>query len=388
MAKLIHCFAAVLLAQSTLAEQFANEGKSPSSAAPGMVESRSVVFEDSRTDPYDRANYYGFNHAASVTVLGGERVMAVWFSGPFEGSVHQVILGAVSEDGGKSWAEARVINDAPRVSDFDPGFINAGDRTLLFYSNGRWADLPSPGPSKQGRPQVGVDSFHMLLMSSDDQGKSWSKPREVGSGPGWNCRSNGVKLKNGTLLIPTHHLRFPHISSVLLSSDNGRSWTRGPEIVTPGDVGSAEPSVAELPDGKLVMVLRTTDGNLWLVRSADHGRTWEAPERHDLPAATSSASLICASNGKLVLTHNPTKPPLRTELTMRVSDDGGRTWSAPLTVAEVKPNVDSEPKWSRQVCYPSVCELSDGTLLVVWARIALGAEHQSGAIDSARVRLN
>ena len=101
--------------------------------------------------------------------------MAVWFSGPFEGSVHQVILGAVSEDGGETWGQSRVINDAPRVSDFDPGFINAGDRTLLFFSNGRWTDLPSPGPQKQGRPQVGVDSFHMLLMTSDDQGKTWRR---------------------------------------------------------------------------------------------------------------------------------------------------------------------------------------------------------------------
>ena len=353
-----------------------------------MVESRTVVFEDSHTDPYDRTNLYGFNHAASVTGLGGERVMAVWFSGPFEGSVHQLILGAVSEDGGKSWGKSRVVYDAPRVSDFDPGFLNAGNRTLLFFSNGRWTDLPSPGPRKGGRPQVGVDSFHMLLMTSDDLGDTWSEPREIGADPGWNCRSNGIRLKNGTLLIPTHHLKYPHISSVLLSFDDGQTWTRGPEIVTPGNVGSAEPSVAELPDGELVMALRTTDGNLWLVRSNDRGRTWNAPEKQDLPAATSSANLICTSSGKLVLTHNPTKPPLRTELTMRVSENGGRSWSAPLAVAEVAPKTGSESVWSRQVCYPSVCELSDGTLLVVWARIEMGVENQSGAIDSARVRLN
>lgn len=314
--------------------------------------------------------------------------MSVWFSGPFEGSVHQVILGAVSEDGGKTWSNAEVVNDTPHVSDFDPGFIHSGDRTLLFFSNGRWTDLPPLGPRKTARPQVGVESFHMLIKSSDDQGKSWSEPREVDADPGWNCRSNGIKLKNGTLLIPTHHLEFPHVSSVLLSSDEGRTWTRGPEIATPGDVWASEPSIAELPDGMLLMVLRTTDGNLWFVRSTDQGRTWLPPEKQELPAATSSASLICTSAGKIVLTHNPTKPPLRTELTMRVSDDGGRTWSAPLTVAEIEAATDSQTVWSRQVCYPSVCELPDGSLLVVWARIELGVENQSGTIDSARVRLN
>ena len=360
----------------------------PTEAVPvGAIQSQTVVYEDAHTDPYDRNNLYGFNHAPSVTALGGDRVLAAWFSGPFEGSVHQVILGSVSEDGGKSWGPARVLNDAPRVSDFDPGFINAGDKTLLFFSNGRWASLPSPGPSKGDRRQVGVDSFFMLLTRSFDQGRTWSEAREIGAGPGWNCRSNGIKLKNGTLLIPTHHLEAPHISSVLLSTDNGSTWTRGPDIKTPGNVGSAESSVAELPDGTLVMVLRTTDGNLWLVRSNDQGRTWLPPEKQDLPAAESSANLFCTSSGKLVLTHNPTKPPLRTELTTRVSDDGGRTWSEPLTISEVDPT-NSELLWSRQVCYPSVCELSDGMLLVVWARIALGAENQSGAIDSARIRLN
>jgi hypothetical protein len=388
MIKILIISAAVLLARIGFGDQASNDAHSSPTEAPGVVESRSVVFEYGKNDPYDRANLYGFNHAASVTVLAGDRVMAVWFSGPFEASVHQLILGAVSEDGGKSWGKASVVNDTPHVSDFDPAFINAGGRTVLFFSNGRWLDKPSPGPRNQGRPQVGVDSFHMLFKSTDDHGQTWSEPREVGADPGWNCRSNGIKLRNGTLLIPTHHLKFPHKSGVLLSSDNGRTWVRGPEIVTPNNVGAAEPSVAELPDGELVMVLRTTDGSLWLVRSNDHGRTWLPPERQELPAATSSANLLCTTTGKLVLTHNPTKPPLRTQLTLRVSSDGGRTWSAPLNIAEVQPPTDSESLSSRQVCYPSVCELSDGMLLVAWARIEQGAANQSGAIDAARIRLN
>jgi predicted neuraminidase len=376
------------LAATSFAEVQRNGGQSLPTSAPGAIESQTVVFEDGHTDPYDRTNLYGFNHAPSVTQLGGNRVMCVWFSGPFEGSVHQVILGSVSEDGGQTWDEATVVNDAPHVSDFDPGFIHAGDRTLLFFSNGRWASLPSLGPSKGDNKQTGVESFHMLLRTSDDQGRTWVAPREVGAGPGWNCRSNGIKLSNGTLLIPTHHLQDPYTSSVLLSSDEGETWNRGPNINTPGKIGAAEPSVAELPDGTLIMVLRTRDGNLWLSRSANLGRNWSEPERQELPAAASSANVICTSNGKLVLTHNPTKPPLRTELTLRISEDGARTWSEPLVVAEVEPPTDEDAVWSRQVCYPSVCELSDQLLLIVWAHIELGRDHQTGIVCSARVRLN
>jgi predicted neuraminidase len=376
-----------LTSQRGLAERALAEAPQASSNRLGTVESRSVIFEDSHNDPYDRANYHGFNHAGSVTVLGGNRVMAVWFSGPFEGSVDQMIMGSISDDGGKTWGPAKVINDEPHVSDFDPAFINAGDRTFLFFSNGRWVSDPSLGPPKDGRPMVGVESFHILEKTTNDLGKSWSDPREVGSGPGWNCRSNGIKLSGGTLLLPTHHLKAPHTASVLLSSDAGRTWQRGPDIVGPGGVGAAEPSCAQLPDGKLVMVLRTTDGNLWLVRSSDRGRTWSTPEKQSLPAASSSASLLCTSTGKLVLTHNPTKPPLRDELTMRTSGDRGQTWSEPLLIAKIGPASDSET-WSRQVSYPSVCELPDGALLVVWARITLSRENQSGAICSARIHLN
>ena len=352
------------------------------------VQSSAVVFEDSHSDPYDRTNRYGFNHAASVTVLGGDRVMAAWFSGPFEGSVDQLILGATSEDGGRTWDKAEVVNDAPHVSDFDPAFIQVGERTLLFFSTGRWERLPSMGPSHGGRPQFGVDSFQILMRTSGDQGHTWSDAREVDAGPGWDCRSNGIKLRNGTLLLPTHYLQAPHIASVLLSTDEGATWKRGPDIVTADKIGAAEPSVAELPSGNLVMVLRTTDGNLWLTRSDDHGATWQSPEKQDLPAATSSANLLCTTSGTLLLTHNPTPPPLRTELTMRASHDEGKSWSAPLTIATAEPGAANEDVWSRQVCYPSVCELGDGTLLVVWARILLSPDKQTGAICSARVHWN
>jgi hypothetical protein len=144
MPEFIAGLVAIFLANATLAAMpDATNQRSPQHP-PGVVESRATVFEDTHTDPYDRSNYFGFNHAPSVTVLGGNRVMAAWFSGPFEGSVDQVIMGATSDDGGTSWRKARVINDRPRVSDFDPAFINGGNRSYLFFSNGRWASCRHP----------------------------------------------------------------------------------------------------------------------------------------------------------------------------------------------------------------------------------------------------
>ena len=62
----------------------------------------STVFEYGNSDPYDRANLYGFNHAPNVTVAPDGSLIAAWFSGAHEGDIHQLILQAKSADGGKS----------------------------------------------------------------------------------------------------------------------------------------------------------------------------------------------------------------------------------------------------------------------------------------------
>jgi len=136
--------------------------------------------------------------------------------------------------------------------------------------------------------------------------------------------------------------------------------------------------------GQVLMILRTRDGFLWRTYSKDKGQTWSPPEKTDLPAAAASSNLFRLEDGRIVLTHSPSRPPFRTPLTMRLSADDGRTWGRPLTLAQVTP----APKGSeRQVTYPSVTQLRDGTLVVVWADIGISDTKQYGDIWSARVRV-
>src|SRR5262245_52696911 len=69
--------------------------------------SESMVYKHSDEDPYDPQNRYGFNHAPSVTLLSDGRLLAAWFSGPFEAAVNQVILGCYSSDSGLSLGACR-----------------------------------------------------------------------------------------------------------------------------------------------------------------------------------------------------------------------------------------------------------------------------------------
>jgi hypothetical protein len=196
-----------------------------------------------------------------------------------------------------------------------------------------------------------------------------------------------LRLSTGELLIPTHRLDpLPYVSSVWISSDEGKTWTRGSEVSVPGKTGAAEPSIAELPDGQIVMSLRTNDGRVWLARSKDRGHSWSPAERTELVGAASSSNLFCTSNGRLVLTYNSSTPD-RTQLSLRVSEDAGHTWSEPLLIAEVEPPTEGDEVYSRQVCYPSVCEIDDGALRIVWAEIEVSPTVQSGVIQSALVHL-
>jgi predicted neuraminidase len=344
------------------------------------------VFAYSRSDPYDRENLYGFNHAPSVTVLPDGRLLAAWFSGPFEASIHQLLLGAYSADGGRTWSEAQVLQDDPRRSDFDPAFIAEQNRTWMFFTVGRWDRYPFVGLSNVEAREVGPDSFKLLARVTKDAGKTWSDPAPLMKESAWGSRSNGLKLATGELLLPIYHFHRPYTSSVLISKDDGETWQRYGSVRPESGI-AAEPTVSQLSSGKLVMALRTNDGWLWTAHSQDRGQTWSAPQRCDIEAAESSHNLFCTSKGVLVLAINACKPPRRTPLTLRASADEGRTWGQPLKLDAVDDPAEGEEIWGRQVAYPSIAELSDGTLIVVWAKLEMSNSRQSGVIRCARVRI-
>jgi len=349
---------------------------------PGLqVLSYSTVFAYPETDPYNPFNRYGFNHAPSVVTLPDGRLLCVWFSGPYEAAVSQVILGAVSNDGGYSWEKAQVLQDFPRRSDFDPALIADGARTWLFFTAGRWNRYPF---IKSEGDAVGQKSYHLYYRYSDDSARTWSEPVEVSQGD--FCRTNGIKLSTGELLLPVYRQDDPS-AGVLKSSDGGKTWVPTQQVKC--EAGTAEPTIAELKSGDVLMALRTGDGYLWTTLSTDKGETWAEPTKTDIEAAATSHNLLHISDGRVVLTHDE-NARYRTPLTMRITEDG-KTWSEPLLVAECPIPEEGDPVWNRQVTYPSVTETADNTLVVVWSDITMAdypdRSEQYGIIRSARVKV-
>ncbi len=368
---------AALLLSLAAAARAADESPPPSPSGLRVL-SRANIFVYPETDPYKLDNLYGFNHAPSVVTLPDGRLMCAWFSGPYEASVHQVILASTSSDQGQTWDRSFVLQDMPRVSDFDPAFIATGTETLFFYTAGRHIRWPF---LKHQDTEVGPASFFVYLRRSSDSGQTWSDSTRIYQG---GSRSNGIRLSSGELLLPVHALDGKGPAGVLRSTDQGRTWKRFGEVFTPAE--QDEPTIAELADGTILMGLRTGDGFMWSSRSRDQGQTWEKPWKTDIVAARASHNLFRTSDGRVVLTHDAANVRPRTPLTMRITRDG-TTWGKPLILAECEVPDESDERWEHQVAYPSVAEIPGRILVVVWTEITIGDGEQTGAIRSARVQL-
>ncbi|MDG0810514.1 sialidase family protein [Cohnella rhizosphaerae] len=99
-----------------------------------------------------------------------------------------------------------------------------------------------------------------------------------------------------------------------------------------------EPTLAELSDGTLVMLLRVNEsGCLWRSESRDGGAGWSAAERTDIPNPSNKPKLIAMPGGRIALIHTPNgKHGMleRNPLAVWISDDDMRTWGYKRIVSD------------------------------------------------------
>jgi len=345
------------------------------------VLSKGTVFTHTGVDPYSRAATYNFNHAPSIICMPDGKLFVVWFSGPWEGHYWQLLLSSYSEDNGLSWSYAKVIQETPHISDFDPAFIRDENRVFLFYSLARWWLHPLLAGEN-----VGFGG--MFIKYSDDSGVTWSNSIKISD---ILCsRTNGIRLSSGALLLPCYRQRKGTAfwmdqsirpAGVLKSTDHGKTWTAYGEIV--GPAGNFEPTIVELNTGSILMYLRTNDGYIWKSISDDEGETWSEPKKTDIVANNSSHNLYRLRDGRITLTYNPCEPARRTPLVMRLSEDDAETWSKPLILDEI----DDRDVGRYAVTYPSVTEDETGKIVVVWASYRRTKTEHWGDIKMARIEV-
>lgn len=184
----------------------------------------------------------------------------------------------------------------------------------------------------------GKASRDVLVMSSDDEGASWSEPREITAEvkrPDWTWYATGpchaVQLQSGRLIVPCNHAVLnpktgtsgAYTTHVIYSDDHGSSWQIG------GIVGELtnECALAELPDGSIYMNMRSYHGEhrratSW---SRDRGITWSNITLDEaLIEPVCQGSVIEDGQGGILFS-NPASEK-REMMTVKASSDGCQSW--------------------------------------------------------------
>ena len=277
-----------------------------------------------------------FCHASTIVKLRDGGLMCCWFGGSHEGEVDVAIFVARKEAGG-SWSAPCKLADGVEAN-WNPVLFYRQDGTLLlFYKEGQQ-----------------IAHWRTMVMQSSDDGLSWSAPAELvagdvsgGRGP---VRNKPIRLKSGRVLAggSTEHGIWQAFADI--SDDEGANWRKSTPVVienlqyeqgektAESDIavsaqsfygrGVIQPSLWQSADGRVHMLLRSSEGFVFRADSEDEGESWSAAYALSLPNNNSGLDLVRLVGGTLLLVCNPVAANwgMRSPLSLFISEDDGNTW--------------------------------------------------------------
>lgn len=225
---------------------------------------------------------------------------------------HNDVLVRRSSDNGKTWGEHLIIRSNKDVLvNPSPVVLDNGD-VLLFVE-----EFPDKFHARAGSHHAlltsgfGKGSQKSLIFRSTDHGKTWSAAQDVtkiargkdGSLLTAGSPAAGIQVQKGKykgrILFPLYHTtwvekkRYNYLS-LLISDDNGATWTRGSHAPNPkpieavkGKEGTCnEFHIGEDGSGNVVINARGNRSGRYHSLSKDGGETWSklkliAPSRRN-----------------------------------------------------------------------------------------------------------
>ena len=230
-----------------------------------------------------------------------------------------------SRDGGETWSQPKTIFDH-RLDDGAHAVFTCRDGTILCFIGvqASWYGYQQ-APSRFAHDLEGLNTKQFVLRSTDS-GKTWSKPIGLTSPGNFYERAHGarpVELADGGILWSTYFKvaeePFLH-GAIRRSDDSGNTWSVIAKITRP-DNNIDEPAIAQLKDGRLMLVTRP-DSEIFY--SSDDGLTWVDSQRQIVPQESpkfKAPQLLVLGDGTVVC--------IATWKNLRVwiSRDQGHTWS-------------------------------------------------------------
>ena len=283
-----------------------------------------------------------------------------------------------STDAGKTWTALRVLHDDGANSLNNPTVVQEAGTGRVFLMYQRIPAHLKEHSAGTATGLEGPDIYRNLLVWSDDDGVTWSKPLDVtattkrperattiASGPGI-----GIQLtrgaKKGRLIFPFNEGPYGKWQNyAVFSDDAGKTWGYGDDVpgalVPDGKGGERsqinEVQMAELSDGSVRLNSRQFAGAKVRRTAVSHdgGATWssveELPELRD-PSCMAGMLRYSfddgAGRGRLL--HTGPDSTKRDHGTVWLSLDDGATWPVKREL------------WPGGFAYSLPARLADGTV--------------------------
>lgn len=246
-----------------------------------------------------------------------------------------------STDGGKTFGPMRVVAAGNGDVLGNPAPVVLASGRIILLSTWNSAQVHE----SQIQPGFGNDSRRVFVSTSDDDGLTWTSPREVTadvkrSSWGWYATGPGAGIqltrgqRVGRIVVPCNH-REQGIdrSHVITSDDDGATWRVGGVTAE----GTNESRAVELADGGVMLNSRnhrSTSKQRAVSISADAGDSFDPAQFRRDPvliephcqAAIVRHSWPAGGEPGLLLFSNPASKTKRERLTIRGSCDDGATW--------------------------------------------------------------
>ena len=315
-------------------------------------------------------------HAPTIVETRKGDLVVAYFAGTYERNPDCCIYVNRKERGSDHWGTAILAADGTVRQD--------STATAAPVKTACWNPVLCEMPSgelwlfyKVGKT---VKDWTGWLVKSADGGRTWGRPEPLPAGFLGPVKNKPLLVGNRLVCGSSTEDDGWRFHVELLDLTTGRWQYVGPIESTvatktddnqPHPIDCIQPSLLQLQDGRLMVLMRTHNARLATSYSSDGGETWTPVVLTDIENNQSGTDAVTLADGRHALIYNNfqtlplTKKGPRTPLSIALSADDGHSFEHWLTLEESPMG---------EYSYPAIIQGRDGTLHCVytWRRQRIG----------------